>query len=49
MGKYAEKLDKRDMAAAAAAALLDELMGRQRNIDPTSAKREPKWDDEEVS
>merc|ERR1712012_953822 len=36
------------MAAAAAAALLDELMGRNRNLDPADSNREIKWDDKDV-
>lgn len=37
------------MAAAAAAALLDELMGRSRNLAPTEQSSEVRWDDDEVS
>uniref|UniRef100_T1J2U3 Luc7-like protein 3 n=1 Tax=Strigamia maritima TaxID=126957 RepID=T1J2U3_STRMM len=36
------------MAAAAAAALLDELMGRDRNLAPTEKKREIRWEDPQV-
>ncbi|GAB1602374.1 luc7-like protein 3 [Argonauta hians] len=36
------------MAAHAAAALLDELMGRDRNLQPTEKRSELKWDDPEV-
>ena len=37
------------MAISAAAALLDELMGRTRNFDPNEKPPELHWDDEEVS
>lgn len=36
------------MAAAAAAALLDELMGRDRNLAPTEKKKEIRWEDPAV-
>lgn len=36
------------MAAAAAAALLDELMGRDRNLAPTEKKPELRWNDHQV-
>lgn len=36
------------MAAAAAAALLDELMGRNRNILPNEKPKELNWEDPEV-
>lgn len=36
------------MAAAAAAALLDELMGRNRNILPNEKPKELNWEDSEV-
>ncbi|XP_045478267.1 luc7-like protein 3 [Harmonia axyridis] len=35
------------MAAQAAAQLLDELMGRNRNVAPNEKKREPNWEDPE--
>ena len=35
--------------AADAAKLLDELMGRDRNANPTEPKREVRWDDHDVS
>ena len=34
--------------AAAAAALLDELMGRNRNTDPNSDAAALKWDNDQV-
>lgn len=37
------------MAVLAAAALLDELMGRNRNIAPNEKGRELNWEDPEVS
>lgn len=37
------------MAAAAAAALLDELMGRNRNVLPNEKPKELNWEDPEVS
>ena len=37
------------MASAAAAALLDELMGRTRNFDPNDRPPELRWDSDEVS
>ena len=37
------------MATSAAAALLDELMGRTRNFDPNEKPPELHWDDDEVS
>jgi len=37
------------MAAAAAAALLDELMGRNRNVDPNEKGLELNWEDPDVS
>lgn len=37
------------MAAAAAAALLDELMGRNRNVLPNEKPKELNWEDSEVS
>lgn len=37
------------MAAAAAAALLDELMGRNRNVLPNEKPKELNWEDAEVS
>ncbi|GAB6020269.1 Luc7-like protein 3 [Chamberlinius hualienensis] len=36
------------MAAAAASQLLDELMGRDRNLNPAEKKRELRWDDPQV-
>ena len=36
------------MAASQAAALLDELMGRDRNLAPTEKRAELRWDDPEV-
>lgn len=36
------------MAAAAAAALLDELMGRNRNAAPNEKAQELNWEDSEV-
>lgn len=36
------------MATAAAAALLDELMGRCRNVGPDENVSETKWSDEDV-
>lgn len=36
------------MAAAAAAALLDELMGRNRNVLPNEKPKELNWEDPEV-
>ena len=36
------------MAAAAAAALLDELMGRNRNVLPNEKPKELNWEDSEV-
>ena len=36
------------MAASAAAALLDELMGRNRNLAPSDERTEVRWDDPEV-
>lgn len=36
------------MAAAAAAALLDELMGRNRNAAPDEKTKEVNWEDAEV-
>lgn len=36
------------MASQALAAMLDELMGRDRNLAPTEKGPEPKWDDPEV-
>jgi hypothetical protein len=37
------------MAVLAAAALLDELMGRNRNIAPNDKGKELNWEDPEVS
>lgn len=37
------------MAAAAAAALLDELMGRNRNVLPNEKPKEINWEDSEVN
>lgn len=37
------------MAVLAAAALLDELMGRNRNIAPNEKVKELNWEDTEVS
>lgn len=37
-----------NMAAAAAAALLDELMGRNRNVLPNEKPKELNWEDPEV-
>lgn len=37
------------MAALAAAQLLDELMGRNRNIAPNEKPKELNWEDPEVS
>lgn len=37
------------MAVAAAAALLDELMGRYRNLAPTDKTKDLNWEDPEVS
>ena len=37
------------MVAAAAAALLDELMGRNRNVGPNEKKVELNWEDPEVN
>ena len=34
--------------ASTAAALLDELMGRDRNLAPTEKRKEIKWDDPTV-
>ena len=34
--------------ASTAAALLDELMGRDRNLAPTEKRKEIKWDDPSV-
>jgi hypothetical protein len=42
-----KKLEK--MAVLAAAALLDELMGRNRNIAPNDKAKELNWEDPEVS
>ncbi|KAL4240660.1 Luc7-like protein 3 [Mactra antiquata] len=36
------------MASNALAQMLDELMGRDRNLAPTEKRSEPKWDDPEV-
>lgn len=36
------------MASQALASMLDELMGRDRNLAPTEKRPEPKWDDPEV-
>lgn len=41
-----KKLEK--MAVLAAAALLDELMGRNRNIAPNDKAKELNWEDPEV-
>jgi hypothetical protein len=41
-----QKLEK--MAVLAAAALLDELMGRNRNIAPNDKAKELNWEDPEV-
>lgn len=41
--------DRNKMAAAAAAALLDELMGRNRNVLPNEKPKELNWEDPEVS
>ena len=38
-----------NMAVLAAAALLDELMGRNRNVAPNEKGRELHWEDAEVS
>ncbi len=35
--------------ASEAAKLLDELMGRDRNVDPSEARREVRWEDNDVS
>ena len=35
--------------AADAAKLLDELMGRDRNANPSEARREVRWEDHDVS
>jgi hypothetical protein len=43
-----EKLEARKMAVLAAAALLDELMGRNRNIAPDDKGKELNWEDPEV-
>lgn len=37
------------MAVLAAAALLDELMGRNRNVPPTEKTKEVNWEDPEVN
>lgn len=37
------------MAVLAAAALLDELMGRNRNVNPTEKTKELNWEDSEAS
>lgn len=37
------------MAVAAAAALLDELMGRSRNDSGLTRRKDIRWDDPEVS
>lgn len=37
------------MAVLAAAALLDELMGRNRNVAPNEKVKELNWEDPEVS
>lgn len=39
----------KNMAAAAAAALLDELMGRNRNVLPNEKPKELNWEDPEVN
>lgn len=44
--KIQKKLEK--MAVLAAAALLDELMGRNRNIAPNDKAKELNWEDPEV-
>lgn len=44
--RRAKKLEK--MAVLAAAALLDELMGRNRNIAPNDKGKELNWEDPEV-
>lgn len=36
------------MASNALAAMLDELMGRDRNLAPTEKRSDPKWDDSDV-
>lgn len=41
-------LEHGKMAASFAAQLLDELMGRNRNLDPNDSKSEVTWDDDEV-
>ena len=40
---------KKDKMAADAAKLLDELMGRDRNANPSEARREVRWEDHDVS
>lgn len=37
------------MAVLAAAQLLDELMGRHRNVNPNEKIKKPNWEDLEVS
>jgi hypothetical protein len=44
--RRAKKFEK--MAVLAAAALLDELMGRNRNIAPNDKAKELNWEDPEV-
>lgn len=44
--KKSQKAEK--MAVLAAAALLDELMGRNRNIAPNDKAKELNWEDPEV-
>jgi len=36
------------MASNAIASMLDELMGRDRNLAPTEKRSDPKWDDTDV-
>jgi len=39
---------KTKMASSALAQMLDELMGRDRNLAPTEKRSDPKWDDPDV-
>lgn len=41
--------DHEKMASHALAAMLDELMGRGRNLAPSEQKSETRWDDTDVS
>lgn len=36
------------MATHALASMLDELMGRNRNLAPSDQRNDPRWDDQEV-